>query len=333
MPPLPTETSARAYWIIEPGRGEIRDETLGQVRDGEVLVHTLYSGISRGTESLVFRGEVPASEHQRMRAPFQGGDFPGPLKYGYCNVGLVEDGPPGLIGRTVFCLYPHQTRYRVPASAVHPVPYAVPAGRAVLAANLETAINGLWDAGPRVGDRITVIGAGTLGCLYAWLAARIPGCEVQLIDLNPRRGELAAALGVDFVLPDQAQGDQDLVVHTSGSPAGLAAGLELAAFEATVLELSWYGTREVGLPLGRGFHQRRLTLRSSQVGSVAASQRPRWDYARRMGLALRLLQDPLLDLLITGEDPFEALPEVQARLAHDPGDTLMHRIRYDEGED
>jgi hypothetical protein len=333
MPPIPTETTARAYWIIEPGRGEIRDEPLGQVRDGEVFVHTLYSGISRGTESLVFRGEVPASEHQRMRAPFQGGDFPGPLKYGYCNVGLVEDGPPGFIGRTIFCLFPHQTRYRVPASAVYPVPDAVPAGRAVLAANLETAINGLWDAGPRLGDRITVIGAGTLGCLCAWLAARIPGCEVQLIDLNPRRAELAAALGVDFVLPDQAQGDQDLVIHTSGSPAGLAAGLELAAFEATVLELSWYGTREVGLPLGRGFHQRRLTLRSSQVGSVAASQRPRWDYARRMGLALRLLQDPLLDLLITGEDPFEALPEVQARLARDPGDTLMHRIRYDEGGD
>lgn len=333
MPPLPTETTASAYWIIEPGRGEIRDETLGQARDGEILVRTLYSGISRGTESLVFRGEVPASEHQRMRAPFQGGDFPGPLKYGYCNVGLVEDGPPGLIGRTVFCLFPHQTRYRVPASAVHPVPDAVPAGRAVLAANLETAINGLWDAGPRLGDRITVIGAGTLGCLCAWLAARIPGCEVQLIDLNPRRAELAADLGVDFVLPDQAQGDQDLVIHTSGSPAGLAAGLDLAAFEATVLELSWYGTREVGLPLGRGFHQRRLTLRSSQVGSVAASQRARWDYARRMGLALRLLQDPLLDLLITGEDPFEALPKVQARLARDPGDTLMHRIRYDEGGD
>ena len=333
MPPIPTETTASAYWIIEPGRGEIRDETLGQARDGEILVRTLYSGISRGTESLVFRGEVPASEHQRMRAPFQGGDFPGPLKYGYCNVGLVEDGPPGLIGRTVFCLFPHQTRYRVPASAVHPVPDAVPAGRAVLAANLETAINGLWDAGPRLGDRITVIGAGTLGCLCAWLAARIPGCEVQLIDLNPRRAELAADLGVDFVLPDQAQGDQDLVIHTSGSPAGLAAGLDLAAFEATVLELSWYGTREVGLPLGRGFHQRRLTLRSSQVGSVAASQRARWDYARRMGLALRLLQDPLLDLLITGEDPFEALPEVQARLARDPGDTLMHRIRYDEGGD
>jgi threonine dehydrogenase-like Zn-dependent dehydrogenase len=333
MPPIPTETTASAYWIIEPGRGEIRDETLGQARDGEILVRTLYSGISRGTESLVFRGEVPASEHQRMRAPFQGGDFPGPLKYGYCNVGLVEDGPPGLIGRTVFCLFPHQTRYRVPASAVHPVPDAVPAGRAVLAANLETAINGLWDAGPRLGDRITVIGAGTLGCLCAWLAARIPGCEVQLIDLNPRRAELAADLGVDFVLPDQAQGDQDLVIHTSGSPAGLAAGLDLAAFEATVLELSWYGTREVGLPLGRGFHQRRLTLRSSQVGSVAASQRARWDYARRMGLALRLLQDPVLDLLITGEDPFEALPKVQARLARDPGDTLMHRIRYDEGGD
>lgn len=323
--------TARAYWLAAPRTGELRWETLSPVGEGNALVRTLFSGISRGTESLVFRGEVPPSEYQRMRAPFQDGDFPGPVKYGYCSVGVVEDGPAALLGRTVFCLYPHQTRYRVPARALHPIPEAVPPGRAVLAANLETAVNGLWDAAPHLGDRIAVVGAGTLGCLTAWLAGRIPGCRVELIDLNPRRAVIAETLGVGFAAPQAASPDADLVIHTSGSPAGLALALELAGFEARVLELSWYGNREVCLPLGQAFHQRRLQLRSSQVGSVAPDQRPRWDQGRRMALALALLDHPVLDRLITGEDPFERLPEIQARLAEAPGDTLMHRIRYDRG--
>jgi threonine dehydrogenase-like Zn-dependent dehydrogenase len=293
------------------------------------LVRTLYSGISRGTESLVFRGEVPPSQYRAMRAPFQRGDFPGPVKYGYSSVGVVEAGPEDLLGRTVFCLYPHQTHYRVPAEALHPLPDGVPPGRAVLAANLETAVNGLWDAAAQVGDRIAIIGGGTLGCLVAWLAGRIPGCRVELIDHNPRRGPIAAALGVTFAAPESATAEVDLVIHASGSPAGLALGLGLAGFEATVLELSWYGDREVPLPLGEAFHRRRLTLRSSPVGSVATAQRARWDHRRRLGLALSLLADPALDRVITGEDAFDDLPAVQARLARDPGDTLMHRIRYD----
>lgn len=328
-PARPTGASARAFWIAAPGCGDIRPEPLSEPKPGDALVRTLYSGISRGTESLVFRGEVPPSEYRTMRAPFQTGDFPGPLKYGYCSVGVVEQGPDDLAGRTVFCLYPHQTRYRVPAEALHPLPADVPAGRAVLAANLETAINALWDAAPRIGDRIATIGAGTLGCLCAWLAGRIPGCQVELIDTNPRRAPIAAALGVRFASPATASAQADLVIHASGSPAGLAQGLRLAGFEATVLELSWYGDREVPLPLGQGFHQRRLTLRSSQVGSIAAAQRARWSYRRRLALALSLLADPVLDRLITGEDAFDDLPAVQARLARDPGDTLMHRIRYD----
>jgi len=278
---------------------------------------------------LVFRGEVPPSEYQAMRAPFQVGDFPGPVKYGYSSVGVVETGPEDLLGRLVFCLYPHQTRYRVPARALHPLPQRVPPGRAVLAANLETAVNGLWDAAPRVGDRIAVIGGGTLGCLVAWLAGRIPGCQVELIDTNPRRASIAKALGVTFAAPESATPEVDRVIHASGAPAGLALGLALAGFEAMVLELSWYGTRQVALPLGESFHRRRLTLRSSQVGSVATAQRARWDHRRRLGLALSLLTDPALDRLITGEDAFVDLSEVQARLARDPGDTLMHRIRYD----
>jgi len=321
--------TADAFWIAEPGRGEVRAEALSPLGDGEVQVRTRFSGVSRGTEALVFRGEVPPSEYERMRAPFQDGAFPAPVKYGYISVGDVEQGPDELLGRTVYCLFPHQTRYRVPATAVHPLPEGVPPERAILAANLETAVNGLWDASPRIGDRIAVVGAGTLGCLCAWLVARVPGCAVELIDTNPDRAAVAAALGADFRLPPDAMPDADLVIHSSGTPAGLATALGLAGFEATVLELSWFGERQVPLPLGQAFHQRRLILRSSQVGTVATAQRPRWDHARRMALTLGLLTDPVLDALITAEDAFADLPAVMSKLARAPGGALMHRIRYD----
>lgn len=321
---------AQAFWITEPGRGEILPEpTDPRLPAHRVEVRTRYSGISRGTEALVFHGRVPASEHQRMRAPFQQGDFPAPVKYGYISVGEVVAGSEELIGRNVFCLYPHQTRYRVSPDAVHPLPNGLPAGRAVLAANMETAINGLWDAAPRIGDHIAVVGAGTLGFLCAWLVSRIPGCDIELIDINPRRAEPASALGLPFRIPADARPDADLVIHTSASANGLALALTLAGFEATVLELSWFGDQPVVLPLGQAFHAHRLTLRSSQVGNVATAQRPRWDHRRRMALALALLAEPALDVLITGEDRFADLPAVMARLADQPGDTLMHRIRYD----
>jgi threonine dehydrogenase-like Zn-dependent dehydrogenase len=326
---VPTDNrTALAFWIAAPGRGEIRREMLPEAVEGEVLVRTLFTGISRGTESLIFRGEVPESEHERMRCPFQAGDFPGPVKYGYINVGMVEDGPPHLAGHRVFCLYPHQTRYVVPESAVHPLPADVPAARAVLAANLETALNGLWDAGPRLGERISVVGGGTLGCLAAWLAGRIPGCRVELIDPAPAREATAQSLGVRYRSPEAATPDADLVIHASGSPGGLAAALRLAAFEGRVVEMSWFGSTPVPLPLGEGFHQRRLTLISSQVGTVSASMRPRWDHRRRMELVLSLLAEPALDVLVTGEDRFEDLPAVLVRLAAGPGATLCHRIRY-----
>jgi threonine dehydrogenase-like Zn-dependent dehydrogenase len=319
---------ARAFWVAAPGRGEIRTEPIAPPASGEVLVRAIYSGISRGTESLVFRGRVPPSEFERMRAPFQAGRFPAPVKYGYASVGEVEDGPPDLVGRLVFTLYPHQTRYVVPASAVHVLPAGTPPGRAVLAANLETAINGAWDARPHVGDRVSIVGAGAVGCMTAWLVSRIPGCEVELVDTNPSRATVAGALGVRFALPDQASTEADVVIHASGAPAGLTLALQLAAFEATVVEMSWYGDQDVRLGLGQAFHARRLTITSSQVGSVAATQRARWDTRRRMQLALRLLESPALDAIITGESEFDALPDVMERLSTSAGDTLCHRIRY-----
>lgn len=321
-------TDARAFWVVSPGRGEIRAETLASPSPSDVVVRALYSGVSRGTESLVFGGRVPASEHQRMRAPFQAGEFPGPVKYGYASVGRVEQGPRALQGRVVFVLYPHQSRYMVPADAVHVLPEDVPPERAVLAANLETAINGVWDARPHLGDRITVVGAGTVGCLVAWLLGRLPGCDVELVDVNPRRAAVARTLGVAFAEPHHARPDRDLVLHVSGAPAGLDHALRLAAFEATIVEMSWYGDHLVPLALGHAFHARRLTIRSSQVGAVAPAQRARWDTRRRMQLALSMLASPVLDALISGESAFDDMPQVMTSLANGAGDTLCHRIKY-----
>ena len=321
---------SRSYWVVAPGRGEIRTEICREPTDQEVLVRTLYSAISRGTETLVWNGAVPPSEFLRMRAPFQDGDFPAPVKYGYINVGQVEQGPSELIGRVVFCLYPHQTRYVVPADAVYPVPADVPAARAVLAAHLESAVNCLWDAVPRIGDRIAIVGAGTLGCMIAWLLGRIPGCGVELIDVDPGKAPVADALGVGFRSPEDATPEADLVIHTSATEAGLSTALRLAGFEAKVIELSWYGNRQPKVALGEAFHSRRLGLVASQVGSIPPAQRGRWTLKRRMELVLRLLGDSDLEVLITGQSNFDELPTVMQTLATKPGPTLCHRIAYQE---
>jgi len=318
-----------SFWVTAPGCGEIRQAPLASAGAGELMVQALFSGVSRGTESLVFKGNVPPSEYMRMRAPFQEGDFPTPVKYGYCMVGRVVHGPADYRGRYVFCLHPHQDRFVVPVSAVHALPPEVPATRAVLAANMETALNGLWDAGVLPGDRISVIGAGSVGCLTAWLAARIPGCEVELIDINPRRAGIACDLGARFALPEAARGEADVVIHASGTQAGISLALRLAAFEATVVELSWYGDRSVSLPLGEAFHSRRLHLKSSQVGNVAGARRARRTLQSRMQLALSLLNDAALDGLINSESRFADLPRTMEQLSSAPGDVIMHRVRYD----
>ena len=318
----------RAYWLSSPGEGEIRPVPVPEPKPDEVLVRSLYSGISRGTEMLVFRGEVPTSQYAAMRAPFQEGEFPAPVKYGYLNVGVVEAGPPSLRGRIVFCLYPHQTAYVVPAGAVIPVPDGVPPARAVLAGTVETAVNALWDAAPLVGDRIAVIGAGMVGCAVAGVLALIPGSRVQLVDVEAARAEVASALGVEFALPEDAAGDCDLVIHASATSAGLQRSLELIAAEGTVIELSWYGDREVGLRLGESFHSKRLTIRGSQVGAIASARRRNRSFADRLSLALELLRNPVFDALITGESGFDELPDVFGRLAAGTLPALCHLISY-----
>jgi threonine dehydrogenase-like Zn-dependent dehydrogenase len=321
---------ARAFWVRKPGAGEIREVPLPEPGPDDVVVRTLHSGISRGTETLVFRGEVPESQREAMRAPFQEGDFPGPVEYGYLVVGVVERGPAELRGRTVFCLHPHQTAFVVPAGAVVPVPDDVPARRAVLAGTVETAVNALWDAPPLLGDRVTVVGAGMVGCCLARLLARFPGVDVELVDVDDGREDIAARLGVRFASPAGATGDRDLVLHASATAAGLQRSLDLLRPEGTVVELSWYGDREVTVALGGAFHSRRLSLRASQVGTVAPARRGARSTRHRLALALDLLRDPAFDALLTGSSRFGELPEVMARLADGRLPALCHTIAYDE---
>jgi len=324
-------TTAAAFWVTEPGRGQIRPVTLPDPGPDDVLVRTLRTGVSRGTETLVFGGHVPESQHATMRAPFQEGDFPGPVKYGYLNVGVVERGPEALSGRTVFCLYPHQTAYVVPAAAVTVVPDGVPAARAVLAGTVETAVNALWDARPLIGDRVAVVGAGMVGCCVARLLAAIPGVSVTLVDVDESRSSVATALGAAFALPAEATGGLDLVVHTSGTSAGLQTSLDLLAPDGEVVELSWYGDAAVSVSLGGSFHSRRLAVRASQVGEVAAARRGRRTHAERLALALDLLRDPAFDVLLTGESRFEDLPDLMAELAEGATRTLCRSIIYPDG--
>lgn len=317
---------AQQFWVRAPGQGEIVNAEIPPRPADHVLVRALFSGISRGTESLVFRGEVPQTQIQTMRAPFQEGDFPGPVKYGYCSVGQVLEGD--LAGWKVFCLFPHQDLYTVPASAVTLIPEGVPPERAILAANMETALNGVWDGRPTAGDRIVVIGAGVVGLLIAWLCREIPGTRVSVVDVDRSRRGPAAKLGLlDFDVASRGA-DADLVFHASGNPEGLASALGAAGNEATVIEMSWYGSRMAPLPLGEAFHSRRLTIKSSQVGQIPPGHAPRWNHSRRLALALELLKDERLDALITGESPFETLPDMMAKLSSDASGVLCHRIRY-----
>ncbi len=320
--------NSESCWLVSPGCAEIRQSELAPLEEGEARVRTLYSAISRGTETLVFHGLVPKSEHARMRAPFQDGDFPGPVKYGYINVGVVESGPAELLGQTVFCLYPHQTLYQVPVGALTAIPKSLPAERAILAAGMETALNALWDSEIKVGDRVVVVGAGVIGTLAAYLANQVAGTEVLLVDVDEGKRAIAHALAIPFATSADVGHDADVVFHATGHAAGLATALDVAGLEARIVELSWYGDREVAAPLGQSFHAKRLVLQSSQVGRLPASQQARWNYARRLACAMKLLGDPALDALITGESAFADLPTALGEICAPQSRALCHRVRY-----
>jgi hypothetical protein len=319
---------AEALWYVSPGCAELREETVVAPKPGELLVRALYGAISRGTERLVHAGRVPATEYERMRAPLMGGAFPFPVKYGYAAVGRVEAGPAELNGRLVFCLHPHQDLFTLPVAMAVPVPEGVAPQRAVLAANMETALNAVWDGAPAPADRIAVVGGGLVGLLVAYLCARLPAAEVTVVDIAPAREAPARAMGARFAPPEAAPLDCDLVFHASASAAGLTTALRLAGEEASVVELSWYGAGDISAPLGEAFHSRRLRLISSQVGKVAPSHRARWSHSHRLAAALALLADPVLDALLASPIYFDDLPEKLPAIFSADSNAACPLIRY-----
>jgi len=319
---------ARSLWYVEPEKVEIRSEVLKPLSDGEVRVRSLFGALSRGTESLVYRGEIPESEYQRMAAPWMNGAFPYPVKYGYCNVGRIEDGPADWMGQLVFALRPHQTMYVADVQDVVPLPIGLTPERAVLSANMETALNAVWDASPGPGDKIVIVGGGVLGCLVAYLCAGLRGADVTLVDINPERCVVASALGVQFASAQALPTECDVVFHCSASPAGLATAIGAAGEEAQVLELSWYGNREINISLGGAFHSRQIRLQSSQVGHISATRRPRWTHKRRLQAAMGMLIDERLDVLLTHCVDFEDLPHQLPDLFASKSQALCSLIRY-----
>ncbi|WP_316978623.1 zinc-dependent alcohol dehydrogenase [Shumkonia mesophila] len=300
--------AGRGLWYVSKGAVALRPAEMSPRDDARLLIRALFSGVSRGTERLVMSGMVPPSEHARMRCPHQAGDFPFPVQYGYALVGVVEEGPADRLGQAVFVLHPHQDRICIPVTEARPLPPGLPPRRAVLAANMETALNVVWDARIAPGDNVLVVGGGVVGLLVAGLAARIAGTRVTVADVDPSRAPVAARLGVAFALPAEAPGEQDVVVHASASEDGLRLALACAGLEATVVEASWFGAAAVSLPLGEAFHSRRLRIVSSQVGAVPANRRARWTHARRLDTALGLLLDAAFDELIAGEIAFADAP-------------------------
>lgn len=324
---------ARAYWTVAAGHGELRDELLPVLSEGEVLIRTLATGISRGTELLVHRHEVPAGVADVMRGPHQVGELPGPVKYGYLAVGIVEAGPEKLVGQRVFCLHPHQDWFVVPVSAVVSVPADVPTHRAVLTGTVETAVNALWDAGPRIGDRVAVVGAGMVGLSVALLLGRHPLARLEIVETNPARRQLIRQLGLLPADPERAVGDCDLVFHASATQEGLRTALGLLGAEGEVIELSWYGERSPQVDLGAAFHARRLTIRASQVGRIAPSRATRRGFADRLAVALDALSDAAFDRLLSEAAPFERLPDVMAEIANGSRNALCQVITYPDAEE
>jgi len=322
------EEIGQALWYTGPKRAGIQTEKVMAPGPLEIRVRSLWGALSRGTESLVFAGCVPPTEFERMRSPHMGGNFPYPVKYGYSIVGRAETGPPDLLGRSVFVLHPHQTLFNIPCASVAALPDKIPPRRAVLAANMETALNAVWDGAPGPADRIVVIGAGVIGSLIAFLCRQIPGAEVTLVDVNTARANIARTLGVAFTAPHQAPMDCDLVFHASATAAGLATAIACAGEESTIVELSWYGAGTVPVPLGAAFHSRRLRVVSSQVGQVSASRRVRWTAKQRLAAAIRLLHDDHLDALIVPPIRFGELPTRLSEILAPGSDVLCQLIEY-----
>ncbi|MGI9350414.1 MAG: zinc-dependent alcohol dehydrogenase [Rhizobiaceae bacterium] len=331
-------TGSRARRLTYPacGKGIIEYAQLIDIKDENVTLKTLYSGISKGTESLVFNGNVPESEWTRMQCPFMTGSFAFPITYGYaCVCEVMECGKAVEnleLGDRVFILHPHQDLMCVPASACHKLPDIIPTKRGVLSANMETGLNSVWDAEISGKPACAVIGAGVVGLMTAHALRETTGVSPIVLDVNPAKEKIISKLGFNFANPsrhtDLNLPEFEFLFHTSASSEGLQTAIDLAGFEARIVELSWYGEKPVSLLLGGAFHSKRLRIIASQVGSIAPAMRAELDQSERIKQAMALLDDPRLDSLLETEIEFSEVPDHLHDLLGPQSDILCQVIRY-----
>ncbi|MEM9277847.1 MAG: zinc-binding alcohol dehydrogenase [Pseudomonadota bacterium] len=319
-----------------PYKAAIETVQIPEIKAENVLLKTLFSGISRGTESLVYAGKVPESEWKRMRCPFMSGSFAFPVTYGYacvCEViGLGEKTSGLKPGDRVFVLHPHQDIFSVPESSCNLLPPSIPTSRAVLSANMETALNAVWDAEISGNPFCAIIGAGVVGLITAHAVRKVAGLDPVIFDLKPEKERHATEMGFRFInssgIDKTEIQDFELIFHTSASAGGLQSAIDMAAFEAKIIEMSWYGENPVSLNLGGAFHSKRLKILSSQVGTIASAKRNKLDYAGRMQQAITLLDDPRLDTLLGSAIDFHDLPNHLHDIFSPQSDVLCQVIEY-----
>ncbi|WNJ16800.1 zinc-binding alcohol dehydrogenase [Pontibacter sp. G13] len=305
---------AQALWHLDAQSSELAEVPLEISPTLPCTVETQASLISSGTERLVSSGLVPASIQPDMRVPYMRGNFEFPMTYGYSLVGKVSNHDHPLSGQMVHLLHPHQTICQVASGDAFPVPEGIPARRATLASNLETAVNAIWDSGMSTGDKILVVGFGIIGSLVARLASLFPGTEVYVAETQRKRRMMAEQMGFFLLGDHDSEVEFDCAFHCTGASGGLQTAIDQVGYEGVIVELSWYGTRGIEVNLGGDFHSKRKKIISSQVSNLPADRQGRWGFRRRKETVFELLKDPVFDAHITREIPFEELPDFFQRL-------------------
>ncbi|MEM9671559.1 MAG: zinc-binding alcohol dehydrogenase [Bacteroidota bacterium] len=319
-------TDTTALWHLSERESSIRSQSLPPLKTDECLIESLFSLVSSGTETLVANGQVPAELQDSMQVPYMEGSFGFPLKYGYSLVGKVIEGSENLVDRYVHLLHPHQQHCVVKETDVTVIPEGIPPQRAVLASNLETALNAVWDSHLSAGDRVLVVGMGLIGSLVALLASQFPATQIRVAETDPTRQSLAREQG--FSLYDPSDTPFDVAFHSSGSSTGLQTAIDAVGYEGQVIELSWYGTRSAEVKLGGSFHQQRKQIISSQVSQLPAHRQARWDYRRRKQTVLDLLQDDGWDDFLTATVDFTDVPALFDQLRLGDRSQLSWTLRY-----
>jgi 2-desacetyl-2-hydroxyethyl bacteriochlorophyllide A dehydrogenase len=328
---------SRSLWFVSPGSVEVREEPLAAPGPGEVLVQSVVSAISPGTEMLVYRGQVPADMALDASIPGLTDTFSYPVKYGYATVGRVTGLGAGVSPewheRLVFALHPHESHFVTSPDELVPVPSGLGNEHAALFPHAEAAVTFLMDGRPAVGEDVAVFGQGVVGLMTTAFLARLPLTRLVTIDLHPLRRERSLELGahtwLDAATLDAMGGAFDLAYELSGSPAALDQAIAVTGFNGRVVIGSWYGDKRVELGLGRAFHRSRITLVSSQVSTIDPQWQGRWDKARRAAVAWRMLAGVDPGLLVTHRFPFSEAAAAYELVDRHPEETVQVLLEHD----